>query len=133
MYNKVLMDHFQRPRNQGAIKNADGIGQTGNPVCGDVMKIYLKIKPKKKSERTTDDIISNIKFETLGCGAAIANSSVLTTMAKGKTLKQALKIKKSDVADALGGVPKVKLHCSVLATDALKKAVEDYLNKDGGK
>ena len=127
MYSKTLMDHFQHPRNQGAIKKPDGLGQAGNPLCGDVMKIYLKIRNQKSEIRSKDDVIEDIKFETLGCGAAIANSSILTTMVKGKTIRQALKINRDDIAKALGGVPAPKLHCSMLATEAFKKAVEDYL------
>lgn len=130
------MDHFQKPRNQGAIKSPDGTGQAGNPLCGDIMKIYIKTKKaeegrigpnKAKKARSQNDVIKDIKFETLGCGAAIANSSILTTMVKGKTIKEALNINRDDIAKALGGVPAPKLHCSMLATEAFQKAVEDYL------
>jgi len=117
MYSKKVLDHFKNPRNQGIIKKPDGIGQVGNPICGDIMKIYIKVK---------DDVIEDIKFETLGCGAAIATSSMLTEMVKGKTFDDALKIKKLDIANELGGLPEAKLHCSVLAHDGLKEAVEDY-------
>jgi len=117
MYSDKVLDHFQNPHNQGQIPDASGIGEVGNPVCGDIMKIYLKIK---------DNVIEDIKFETLGCGAAIASTSMLTDMVKGKTINEALKITKQDVADELGGLPKVKIHCSILAVDGLKKAVEDY-------
>lgn len=116
-YSKKLLDHFYNPRNMGKIKNPDGIGEVGNPQCGDVLKLYLKIKDKK---------IKEIKFETLGCAAAIGISSVLTEMVKGKTIEQALKIKNSDIIKALGGVPKNKIHCSVLGEEALKKAIENW-------
>jgi len=125
MYTQKVLDHFQHPHNQGVIKNADGIGQVGNPVCGDVMKIYIKVaKDKKKQE-----IIKDIKFQTLGCGAAIATSSMLTDMAKGKKLADALKIGKLDIAKQLGGLPENKLHCSVLAHEGLAAAVKDYKKK----
>ena len=116
------MEHFSHPHNQGVIKNADGIGQVGNPVCGDVMKIYIKVARDQQAR----EIIKDIKFETLGCGAAIANSSMLTDMAKGKTIKEALNIGKLDIAKALGGLPPNKLHCSVLAHEGLAAAVKDY-------
>ncbi len=121
MYTEKVMDHFHNPRNQGSIPDADAIGQVGNPVCGDVMKLYLKIDNNK---------ITDIKFETLGCGAAIATSSMLTEMVKGKTIDEALKIEKLDIAKELGGLPAPKLHCSVLAHDALAKAIENYKNKN---
>lgn len=126
MYNKKVMAHFQRPKNQGVIKNADGVGQVGNPVCGDIMKIYIKVAKNKKGE----EIIGDIKFETLGCGAAIATSSMLTEMARGKTIKEALKIGKLEIAEKLGGLPQNKLHCSVLAHEGLREAVKDYKNKN---
>jgi len=116
-YSKNVIDHFKNPHNQGEIKCADAIGKVGNPVCGDVMKIYLKIK---------DDKIADIKFETLGCAAAIAVSSVLTDMAKGKTLGQVLKITKDKVVKNLGGLPAPKIHCSMLGVEALHKAIENY-------
>ncbi len=125
MYNEKVLDHFRNPRNQGTIENADGVGQVGNPVCGDIMKIYIKVGKNKKNEET----IKDIKFETLGCGAAIATSSMLTEMAKGKTIAEALKIKKLDIADELGGLPSVKLHCSILAHEGLEAAVKDYESK----
>jgi nitrogen fixation NifU-like protein len=122
LYNKKIMQHFLHPKNQGSIKNADGVGQAGNPVCGDIMKIYLKVKNVKGRE-----VISNIKFETLGCATAIANSSALTEMVKGKTIEQALKITHQDIVKELGGnVPKIKIHCSFLAREAFKKAVDNY-------
>ena len=118
MYSEKVLDHFKNPHNQGQIPDADAMGEVGNPTCGDIMKLYLKIK---------DNIIKDIKFETLGCGAAIASTSMLTDLVKGKKIKDALKITKQDVADALGGLPQPKVHCSILAVDALKKAVENYL------
>lgn len=121
-YTKEVLKHLRFPKNMGEIKNADGIGMVGNPVCGDIMKMYIKVGKDKKGE----EILKNIKFQTLGCGAAIATSSVLTTLAKGKTLKEALKITKNDIIKALGELPTSKIHCSVLADEALKKAVADY-------
>lgn len=118
MYTEKVLDHFHHPRNQGVIKDADTIGQVGNPVCGDVMKLYLKIDDNEK--------IVDVKFETLGCGAAIATSSMLTEMIKGKTLNEALKIKNLDIAQELGGLPEAKLHCSVLAHEALIEAIKNY-------
>jgi len=116
------MNHFIHPKNQGKLKDADGVGQAGNPVCGDIMKIYFKIKKQGKKE-----IVSNIKFETLGCATAIANSSVLTEAVKGKSLEEAMKITNKDLIRALGGdVPKLKIHCSFLALEAFHKAVKDY-------
>lgn len=120
MYSDKVMDHFTNPRNVGEIKDADGIGEIGNPVCGDIMKIYIKVK---------DDHIADIKFKTFGCGAAIATSSMITELVKGKTLEEAEKISKKTVADALGGLPANKMHCSNLAADALRKAIEDYRSK----
>lgn len=114
------MDHFNNPRNVGEIPDADGIGSEGNPVCGDMMKIFIKVK---------EDRISDIKFKTFGCGAAIAVSSMITEMAKGKTLDEALAITKESVADALDGLPAQKQHCSNLGADALHKAIADYKNK----
>jgi len=116
-YSKKVIEHFRNPHNQGVIKNADAIGKVGNPVCGDILKIYLKIK---------DDAIKDIKFETLGCAAAIAVSSVLTDRAKGKTLDEALKIKKDDTVKDLGGLPPIKIHCSMLGVDALQQAIKNY-------
>jgi nitrogen fixation NifU-like protein len=125
MYNPKVLDHFRRPRNQGVIKDADGVGQVGNPVCGDIMKIYIKVAKNKKGE----EVIKDIKFETLGCGAALATSSMLTVMAKGRAIEQALKIGKLDIAKELGGLPAVKLHCSMLAHEGLAAAVADYRQK----
>ena len=120
MYTKEVMDHFSNPRNVGEMPDADGIGTEGNPVCGDVMKIFLKVKDNK---------IVDAKFQTFGCGAAIAVSSMVTEMVKGKTLDEALSISKETVANALGGLPPQKMHCSNLGADALRKAIEDYKNK----
>jgi len=122
IYSDKVMEHFGNPRNVGVIEDADGIGEVGNPVCGDVMKITIKVD---------DDRIEDIKFQTLGCGAAIATSSIVTEMAKGMTLADAVAITKNQVAEELGGLPPAKMHCSVLATDGLKVAVDDYLVKHG--
>ena len=124
MYSDKVLEHFKNPRNVGEIPDADGIGKVGNPVCGDVMFIYIKVK---------DDIITDIKFKTLGCGAAIATSSMITEMARGKTLEEAKKISRGDVADALDGLPPQKMHCSNLASDGLKAAIEDYEKRKAGK
>jgi len=120
IYTDKVMDHFQNPRNVGEIKNADGVGEVGNPVCGDIMKIFIKVKDEK---------INDIKFQTFGCGAAIATSSMITELVKGKTLEEAEKISNQTVAKALDGLPPIKMHCSNLAADALKKAIENYRNK----
>ncbi|MBW1668416.1 MAG: Fe-S cluster assembly scaffold protein NifU [Deltaproteobacteria bacterium] len=117
MYSKTVMDHFSNPRNVGVIEGADGVGEEGNPVCGDMMTVYIKVK---------DGRIDDIKFQTFGCGAAIAVSSMLTEMAKGKGIEEAKKITNKDVAEALEGLPKNKLHCSNLGADVLHKAIEDY-------
>ncbi|MDD5528254.1 MAG: iron-sulfur cluster assembly scaffold protein [Patescibacteria group bacterium] len=117
MYSPKVLEHFRNPHNQGEMKDCDAVGQEGNPVCGDVMKIYLKIK---------DNVIEDVKFETLGCAAAIAVSSDLTEMVKGKTLDEALKITKDDVVKDLGGLPEVKVHCSMLGVDALQQAIKNY-------
>ena len=120
MYSEKVMDHFTNPRNVGDMEDADGIGTEGNPTCGDAMKIYIKVK---------DDRIVDAKFKTFGCGAAIAVSSMVTEMVKGKTLDEALAISKEAVANELGGLPPQKMHCSNLGADALKKAIEDYRAK----
>ena len=122
LYTETVMDHFMHPRNVGEIENADGVGQVGNAKCGDIMKMYLKIKGNK---------IDDVKFETFGCGSAIASSSIATEMIKGKTIDEALKITNKDVVDALGGLPAYKLHCSVLAEEALKSAIKDYYDRNG--
>lgn len=124
-YSKKVIEHFKKPHNQGRIKNADAVGQIGNPACGDVMKIYLKIGENKAGEK----MIKDIKFETLGCAAAISVSSALTDMAKGKTLAQAMKITKDRIVEDLGGLPPIKVHCSMLGVEALHQAVNNYLNK----
>jgi len=121
MYTEKVKDHFFNPRNVGEIKDADGVGTVGNPTCGDVMTIYIKVK---------DEIIIDIKFKTFGCAAAVATSSILTEMAKGKMLDEALEIKRDDVANELGGLPAIKLHCSNLAADALREAINDYRKKN---
>ena len=126
-YTKEVLKHFRNPHNVGKIENPDGVGKVGNMICGDVMWIYIKVKKNNKKE----DIIQNIKFETFGCVAALATSSTLTDLAKGKTLEEALKIKKDDVIDSLGGLPSIKIHCSLLAVDALSEAIYDYLSKKG--
>jgi len=120
LYSNKVMKHFKKPHNQGVIKNADAVGEVGNKACGDVMKMYLKIGEKGKSK---EKIIKDIKFETFGCAAAIAVSSALTDIAKGKTLKAALEITKDDIVEDLGGLPPAKIHCSMLGLDALKKAI----------
>lgn len=117
MYSDKVMDHFSNPRNTGEIPDADGVGQVGNPVCGDIMKMFIKVD---------DGRISDIKFKTFGCGAAIATSSMVTEMVKGKTIEEALAVSNQMVAEALGGLPAPKMHCSNLAADALHKAIEDY-------
>jgi len=125
MYSKEVMDHFQSPRNLGAIELPDAVGNVGNPVCGDMMKIYLKVGKNAKNE----DVIDKIGFETLGCVAAIATSSMITELAEGKTLDEAMKIEFSDVEKALGSLPPIKVHCAGLSVRALRKAIEDYHNK----
>ena len=121
LYTEIVMDHFMNPRNVGSIDNADGVGEVGNAKCGDIMKIYLKIK---------DNIIVDVKFETFGCGSAIASSSMATEMIKGKSIDEALAVTNKDVVEALGGLPAHKLHCSVLAEEAIKSAVKDYFDKN---
>ena len=120
MYTDKVMEHFKNPRNMGEISNADGVGTVGNPVCGDLMTMYIKVK---------DNRIADIKFKTYGCGAAIATSSMTTELAKGKTLEEAMEITRASVAESLGGLPKVKMHCSNLAADALHAAIDDYRQK----
>ncbi len=117
LYSEKVMDHFMHPRNVGVIKNADGVGEVGNAKCGDIMKIYLKVD---------NNIITDVKFETFGCGSAIASSSMATEMIKGKSLDEALALSNKAVAEALDGLPAHKMHCSVLAEEAIKKAIEDY-------
>ncbi len=119
-YSKKVMEHFMNPRNVGVIEDPDGYGKVGNPICGDVMEIFIKVK---------DGIITDIKFRTFGCGSAIATSSMITELAKGKHVDEAIKITRSDVADELDGLPPQKMHCSNLAADALSDAIKDYKNK----
>ena len=121
-YSKKVLEHFTKPHNQGTIKSASGVGMVGNPVCGDLMKIYIKVKNDNKKGEVIDDI----KFETLGCASAIATSSMITDLAKGKTLEEAMKITRYDVADALNGLPPIKMHCSNLADEALHEAIKNY-------
>jgi len=124
-YSKEVMKNFTHPKNLGEIKNADGIGKVGNPTCGDIMWLYIKVGKDKKGKK----IIEDIKFKTFGCAAAIATSSMITQLAKGKTLKDAGKITRSDVAESLKGLPAIKMHCSNLASEALRAAIKDYNKK----
>jgi nitrogen fixation NifU-like protein len=124
-YNKTVLKYFKNPKNMGEMKNPDSIGMAGNPICGDIMKIYLKIGKNKQNKK----YIKDIKFQTMGCAAAIATSSMITQLAKGKTLEKAEKISNKDVAKKLGGLPPLKMHCSNLASNALKKAIENYKNE----
>ncbi len=127
MYTEEVMKHFTNPKNVGVIENADGVGEVGNVVCGDMMRIYIKVGENEKGEK----VIEDIKFKTFGCVAAIASSSMLTELVKGKTLEEAMKITKEHILKALGGLPPVKVHCSLLAIDALREAIYDYLSKQG--
>ncbi|MBP5159781.1 MAG: Fe-S cluster assembly scaffold protein NifU [Lachnospiraceae bacterium] len=122
LYSEKVMEHFRNPRNVGVIENADGVGEVGNAKCGDIMKMYLKIE---------DDIIKDVKFETFGCGSAIASSSMATEMIKGKPVSEAMKLTNKAVAEALDGLPDYKMHCSVLAEEAIKSALDDYHSKSG--
>ncbi len=122
LYSEKVMDHFRNPRNVGVIENADGVGEVGNAKCGDIMKMYLKIK---------DEVIEDVKFETFGCGSAIASSSMATEMIKGKPVAEAMKLTNKAVAEALDGLPDYKMHCSVLAEEAIKAALKDYYDKNG--
>ena len=124
LYSEKVMDHFRNPRNVGVIEDADGIGEVGNARCGDIMKMYLKIK---------DDIIEDVKFETFGCGSAIASSSMATELIKGQPVSEAMKLTNKAVAEALDGLPDYKMHCSVLAEEAIEKALEDYFEKHPDK
>ncbi|MEI6315441.1 MAG: Fe-S cluster assembly scaffold protein NifU [Syntrophus sp. (in: bacteria)] len=123
-YSEKVMDHFAHPRNVGEIENADGIGKVGNAVCGDIMNLYLRVE---------NNVITDAKFKTFGCGAAIATSSMVTELVKGKTIDEALAITNRAVAEALGGLPPIKMHCSVLAEEALQSAIDDYLKKQRDK
>lgn len=120
MYSEKVMEHFANPRNVGEMKNPDGIGYVGNPVCGDIMELYIRVE---------NDVITDARFKTFGCGAAIATSSMVTELVKGKNIEEALQISNRAVAEALGGLPPVKMHCSVLAEEALQSAINDYLSK----
>ena len=122
LYSEKVMEHFRNPRNTGVIENADGVGEVGNAKCGDIMKVYLKIK---------DDIIADVKFETFGCGSAIASSSMATELIKGKPVSEALSLTNQAVVEALDGLPAHKVHCSVLAEEAVKKALQDYYERNG--
>jgi nitrogen fixation protein NifU and related proteins len=124
MYNETVMEHFKNPRNVGEIVDADGVGEVGNPACGDIMAFYIKVK---------DNVLEDVKFKTFGCGAAIAVSSMVSELAKGKTLEDAMKITNQSVLEALEGLPKKKHHCSNLGADALHRAIEDYVAKQEGK
>lgn len=119
-YSETVMEHFKNPRNVGEIKDADGIGHVGNPVCGDIMELYIKVR---------NNVIVDAKFKTFGCGAAIATSSMVTELVKGKTVDEALTLSNKAVAEALGGLPPIKMHCSMLAEEALKSAIDDYFKK----
>ena len=121
-YSTKVMEHFRNPRNVGVVENADGVGKVGNPVCGDIMELTIKVD---------GGIITDAKFRTFGCGAAIATSSMVTEIVKGKTIEEALKVSNATVAEALGGLPSIKMHCSVLAEQALKLAIQDYCEKKG--
>jgi len=128
MYSQKVMEHFRNPRNVGEMENPDGIGHVGNPVCGDIMELYIRVR---------EGIIVDARFKTFGCGAAIATSSMVTELVKGKSVEEALKISNRAVAEALDGLPPIKMHCSVLAEEALKSAIDDYLNnskkREGGQ
>ena len=122
MYTEKVLDHFSNPRNVGEIENADGVGEVGNATCGDIMKVYLKIE---------DEIITDVKFKTFGCGAAIATSSMMTELIKGKPISEAMKVTNADIAEKLDGLPPAKMHCSNLAADAFREAMEDYYKRQG--
>ena len=125
LYSDKVMDHFRNPRNVGVLEDANGVGEVGNPVCGDIMKMYLKIND--------DEIIGDVKFETFGCGSAIASSSMATELIKGKSVEEALSLTNKAVAEALDGLPAHKMHCSVLAEEAIKSAIDDYNNRKNGE
>ena len=124
LYSEKVMDHFQHPRNVGKMDNADGVGEVGNAKCGDIMRMYIKVDPKTQ-------VITDVKFNTFGCGSAIATSSMATEMIKGKTISEALELSNEAVGEALDGLPAHKMHCSVLAEEAIKAAVKDYYDKHG--
>lgn len=127
MYSDKIFQEFRHPKNVGEIKNPDGIGKVGNPQCGDILHLYIKVAKNKKGE----EIIKDIRFKTFGCIVAIANSSVLTKMVKGKTIEEVMKLTKNDLIKVLGKMPAIKYHCSILALDGLRSAIEDYRNKKG--
>jgi nitrogen fixation NifU-like protein len=128
-YNKKVMKEFMNPKNMGEIKNPDGTGKVGNPTCGDIMEVYIKVKKDKKGK----EIIKDIKFKTFGCAAAIATSSMITKLTRGKSINDAEKINYKDIVNALGGLPNIKIHCSTMANQALKRAIEDYKNNSSEK
>lgn len=127
LYSKKVLEHFKNPRNVGEIKEADGVATVGNPICGDILRFFIKV-----GRRNGEEFIEDIKFQTLGCGAAVATSSMASEMIKGKSLEEALKLTNKAVAEALGGLPPIKMHCSVLAEEAVQKAIEDYQKKKSG-
>ena len=131
-YSKEVMKNFLHPKNLGSIENPDGVGKVGNPICGDIMHLYIKVG-KKRIKDKEQEYIKDIKFKTFGCAAAIATSSMITQLAKGKTIEEAGKITRNNVAESLKGLPPIKMHCSNLADEALKKAIEDYRKNKGGK
>jgi nitrogen fixation NifU-like protein len=126
MYSADVLKHFKNPHNMGKIKNPDGIGRVGNIICGDIMHLYIKVAKNKNGR----EVIEDVKFQTFGCTAAIATSSMITDLARGKTFAEALKINKQEITDSLGGLPPIKVHCSVLASDALVEAIYDYLSRN---
>ena len=133
LYSQKVLDHFRKPKNMGEMKNPDGVATVGNPNCGDIMRLFIKVGRRPASAKAAEgkeEYIEDIKFQTLGCAAAISTSSILTTMVKGRPLKKAEKITNKAVVEAAGGLPPVKIHCSVLAADALKKAIENYRQKN---
>jgi len=125
LYSPIVLEHFANPKNMGAMRNPSGVATVGNPVCGDIMKFYIKVETKEDGEYLKD-----VKFQTLGCGAAIASSSMMTQLVKGKSLKEAKKITRKAIVDALGGLPPAKIHCSVLADQGLKKAIKNYKSRN---
>jgi len=129
LYNEKVMNHFNNPRNVGEIQDADGIGEVGNPTCGDIMKMYIKIGTKGPGTRDKEEYIEDIKFQTFGCGAAVASSSIVTELVKGKSLAEAEKLSSQGVAEALGGLPPIKMHCSNLGAQALHEAIKNYQSK----
>ncbi|MDO8551389.1 MAG: Fe-S cluster assembly scaffold protein NifU [bacterium] len=135
LYSEKVLDHFKNPRNMGEISDANGVATVGNPTCGDIMRMFIKVGKRPASAEAParqEEYIEDVKFQTLGCGAAIATSSIATEMIKGKSLEEALKLTNKAVAEALGGLPPVKMHCSVLAEEAIQKAIEDYQKKKSG-